>query len=155
MRMTKLILLALGLGGLGLTGCQEVSESAQSATHYVITGHAGGAYEPKNVSKYDLENNARFVLLDKGVERSVTCPGIQERILDDGRLEVTANLRNRLNRRIEVQVNCVFKDERGFPTNDESPFRTFILTENAQEAVTFVSLNSQPKTYTLRVRQAR
>jgi hypothetical protein len=155
MKTKTVILLVLGLGGVGLCGCREVSESAQSATRYVITGHAGGAYEPKNVSKYDLENNARFVLLDKGVERSVTCPGIQERILDDGRLEVTANLRNRLNRRIEVQANCVFKDERGFPTKDEAPFQTLILTENAQESVSFVSLNSQAKTYTLRVRQAR
>ncbi len=155
MKTKTLMLLFLGAGAAGLTGCREVSESAQSATRYVITGHAGGAYEPKNVNQYDLESSAKGVLLDKGVERSVTCPGIQERILDDGRLEVTANLRNRLNRRIEVQVNCVFKDERGFPTRDEAPFKTLILTENAQEAVTFVSLNSQARTYTLRIRQAR
>jgi hypothetical protein len=155
MKMNPVLLLSFAAGLLLVAGCQKVSESAQSATHYVITGHAGGAYEPKNVNKYDLENSLRLVLLDKGVERSVTCSGIQERILDDGRLEVTANLRNRLNRRIEVQINCVFKDERGFPTNDEASFKTLILTENAQEGTSFVSLNNQARTYTVRIRQAR
>ena len=84
----------------------------------------------------------------------VTCPGLQERRLEDGRLEVVANLRNRENRRIEVQVNCVFKDEQNFPV-DETPFRIIMLTENATEGVTFVSMNNKAKNYTVRVRQSR
>src|SRR6266478_1269285 len=143
MNRNQLVLLLAGLGLLGTAGCMEVSEKAQSGTRYVITGHPGGAYQPRNVNKYDLENSAKFVLLDKGVERSVTCPNIEERINDDGRMEVIANVRNRLNRRIEVQVNCVFKDDKGFPTNDEAPFKTLILDENAQEGVRFISMNNQ------------
>jgi hypothetical protein len=156
MKLNGRVLIAAGVPLLGfLAGCMKTSEKAQSAVNYVITGHAGGAYEPKNVNKYDLENSARIVMLDAGVQRSVTCSGIQEQILGDGRLAVTANLRNRQNRRIEVQANCVFKNFEGFPVNDESPFRTVILTENAQESVRFVSLNDQARTYTIRVRQAR
>src|SRR2546426_12839350 len=154
MKRNELVLLLAGLGLVGTTGCMEVSEKVQSGTRYVITGHSGGAYRPRNVNKYDLETSARFVLLDKGVERSVTCPNIEERVTDDGRLEVVANLRNRLNRRIEVQVNCVFKDDKGFPT-DEASFKTLILDENAQEGVRFISMNNQSRTYTIRVRQAR
>jgi hypothetical protein len=147
---------ALALLTLTLTtGCMRVSESAAGATRYVITGHAGGAYEPRNVSKYNLEDSAKFVLLDRHAQRSVTCSSILERVLDDGRLEVVANVRNRLNRRIEVQINCVFKDELGFPVHDEAPFRRLILTENAQEGVRFVSLNDQARTYTIRIRQSR
>jgi len=124
-------MLLLGALGLGLMcGC--------SSTPKVVEG-----------------SGAKFVPLDKGVERSVTCPSIQERFTDDGRLELIANLRNRLNRRIEVQVSCVFKDDKGFPTNDEAPFKTLILDENAQEGVRFVSMNNQARTYTIRVRQAR
>lgn len=137
------------------SGCRRVSESAGGATRYVLTGHPGGAYEPRNVNKYNLEDSAKFVLLDRDVQRSVTVSSILERVLDDGRLEVIANVRNRLNRRIEVQVNCVFKDDLGFPVHDESPFTRLILTENAQEGVRFVSLNQQAKTYTIRVRQSR
>lgn len=148
-------MLLAGLLSAAATGCMEVSEKAESGTRYIITGHPGGAYQPRNVNKYDLENHAKLVLLDKGVERSVTCPNIEERVTDEGRLEVVANVRNRLNRRIEVQVNCVFKDDKGFPTNDDAPFRTLILDENAQEGVRFVSLNDHARTYTIRVRQAR
>src|SRR2546430_11617288 len=133
MKRNQSVLLVAGLLLATATGCMEVSEKVESGTRYVITGHPGGAYEPRNVNKYDLENSAKFVLLDKGVERSVTCPNIMERVTDDGRLEVTANVRNRLNRRIEVQINCVFKDDQGFPTSDEASFKTLILDENRSE----------------------
>lgn len=114
----------------------------------------GGAYLPKNTTKYDVENREKLVLLDARVQRSVTCSGIQERALDDGRLEIMANIRNREGRRIEVQIGCVFKDANGFPTGDEAPFQTLILSENAQEAVKFTSLNNLAKKYTIRIREA-
>lgn len=114
----------------------------------------GGAYAPKNATKYNQETTAKFVLLDPGAQRSVTCPGLQEKRLEDGRLEVFASLRNRENRRIEVQVNCVFKDEQHFAI-DETPFQVVILTENATEGIRFVSMNDKAKNYTVRVRQSR
>ena len=80
---------------------------------------------------------------------------IRDRTLPDGRLEVVAHLRNRENRRIEVQANCVFKDQNGFTTGDETPFTMVILTENATEDAKFVSMNNLAKKYTIRVRQAR
>ena len=113
-----------------------------------------GAYTPQDTTKYDLENKEKFVLLDPGAQRSVTSSGIQERTLTDGRMEVTANVRNRENRRIQVQINCVFKDEQGFAI-DESPFQNLILAENAQESVRFTAMNPLAKKYTIRVRQAR
>lgn len=96
-----------------------------------------------------------YVSLDEGVAQSVRMVAAQAVTTSDGRLDVTAQLQNLLNRRIEVQVDCVFKDLNGNPTNDESSFRTLILTENAVEPVHFTSLNSQAKRYTIRVRQAR
>lgn len=153
---------AKGLGvlaGLALvvftTGCVPVAESVEGSTRAVVTGHQGGAYAPKNATRYDLENSQKFVLLDKWTERSVTCSGLQERTTEDGRLEVVANVRNRRNSRIEVQINCVFKDDQGFPTGDETPFQTLILTENAQEGVRFVAMDNKARKYTVRVRQAR
>jgi hypothetical protein len=155
MKKTLVCLLAVVAGLLLAAGCVPMAESGQSAARTVITGHEGGAYVPQNPTKYDLENRAKFVLLDHDVQRSVTCSGLFERFTEDGRLEVTANVRNRLNRRIQVQINCVFKDAVGAPTGDETPFETLILTENAQEGVKFVSMNNQARGYTIRVRQAR
>lgn len=113
-----------------------------------------GALPPQNATRFDLENKANFVLMDPGVQHSVTSSGIQYKPLPDGRIAVAANVRNRENRRIEVQVNCEFKDEQGF-TIDSTPWKTLILTENGQETVPFESSNAQAKKYTIRVREAR
>jgi hypothetical protein len=117
--------------------------------------HDKGPYLPQTPPPMGYETREPVVLLDPGVQYSVTCSGIQEQTLPDGRLEVVAHLRNRENRRIEVQANCVFKDQNGFTTSDETPFVMVILTENATEDAKFVSMNNLAKKYTIRVRQAR
>ena len=113
-----------------------------------------GVYQPKNTGKYNYEENSPFVLFDAGAQRSVTCSGTQLGKTADGRMKVTAHLRNRENRRIEVQANCVFKDAQGF-TVDETPFRTVILDENATQDVSFEAFNLNAAKYTIRVREAR
>jgi uncharacterized protein YcfL len=114
-----------------------------------------GAYTPANASRFNQETQAKLVLMDSAVQTSVTSPTLQETRLPDGRLQVTAVLRNREHRRIQVQVQCVFKDGTWTPTGDETPWQDFILTENAQESASFTSMNDQAKNYTVRVRQAR
>lgn len=114
-----------------------------------------GPFPPLDTTKYTLENTERFVLLDKAAQHSVTCTGLQERPLADGRLEVVANVKNRESRRIQVQINCVFKDDQGFSTGDETPWQTLILSEYSTEAVRFTAMNPLARKYTVRVRQAR
>jgi uncharacterized protein YcfL len=121
----------------------------------MFTGCSHGPYAAKDTTKYNLESTEKFVLMDKRVQYSVTSTGIQQRLNDDGRLEVVANIKNRENRRIQVQVSCIFKDAQGFSTGDETPWQTLILGENTTEAVNFKSMNTQARTYTIRVRQAR
>lgn len=116
---------------------------------------ATGPFPPLDTTKFTLENTERFVLLDQPTQNSVTCTGLQEIPLSDGRLEVVANVKNRENRRIQVQINCVFKDAQGFSTGDETPWQTLILAEYATEAVRFTAMNNQARKYTVRVRQAR
>ena len=136
--MNKLILPLLALAaGACLAGCAS-----------------GGAYAPKHATQFDLENKEKLVLLDAMVQRSITCSGIQKRTLEDGRLEILAHVRNRESRRLQVQINCVFKDEQGFSLGDETPFVNLILTENAQEDVRFTSLTPKAKDFTIRIRQA-
>ena len=122
---------------------------------FSVVWSAGCAHRSSDTGKYALEGRARYMALSQETKRSVVCTGIQERHLEDGRLEVTANLRNRRKYRIELQVSCVFKDERGFPTNDEAPFKHLVLMENAEEGIRFVSLNDQARAYTVRTRRVR
>lgn len=114
----------------------------------------GGAYEPKNTGKYNMEDTSKFVLFDEAAQHSVTCTGIQTAQTPDGRLKVSAKLRNRENRRIEVQANCEFKDAQDFAV-DSTPFRAVILDENATETISFESLNKNAVRYTIRIRQVR
>lgn len=114
-----------------------------------------GAFTPQSTTRFDTENRETFVLMDKAARYSITCSGLQETRLPDGRLRVVANIRNRENRRLEVQVQCVFKDEQGFSTGDETPWEPLILTENGQESRAFESMNDKARKYTVRVRQAR
>ncbi len=134
-------MLAAGAAALVAVGCSST--------------HDKGPYLPQTSKTPPYESKEPVVLLDPGVQYSVTCSGVQEQTLPDGRLEVVAHLRNRENRRIEVQANCVFKDQNGFTTGDETPFVMVILTENATEDVKFTSMNTLAKKYTIRVRQAR
>jgi Protein of unknown function (DUF1425) len=139
--MKKILLLAgcLTPGLVLLPGCKT---------------HDTGAFRPQNTMVNNLEDSAPFVLFDKGAQHSVTCDGLQQQRLPDGRLQIGANVRNRENRRIQVQINCVFKDGQGFVVED-TPFKNLILDENAQEGVQFVSMNDKAQRYTIRVRQAR
>jgi len=141
MKKTFVSMLAAGGAILLVAGCSST--------------HDKGPYLPQTPPPVGYETREPVVLLDPGVQYSVTCSGIQEQTLPDGRLEVVAHLRNRENRRIEVQANCVFKDQNGFSTSDETPFVMVILTENATEDAKFVSMNNLAKKYTIRVRQAR
>jgi len=115
-----------------------------------------GPYLPQQSKTPAYESTQPVVLLDPGVQYSISVTGQpQARTLDDGRIEVVVQLRNRENRRIEVQANCVFKDVNGTGIDDETPFQTVILTESATEQVKFTSMNAKAKKYTIRVRQAR
>jgi uncharacterized protein YcfL len=139
--MKKMFLPLLGAAAIALsgTGCTTTET---------------GALEPQNTDKFDVENRAKFVLMDPGAQKSVTVSVLQEKALSDGRLEVAANVRNRENRRIQVQVQCEFKDEQGFAI-DSTPWQNVMLTENGQETLRWAAMSPQAKRYTIRVRQAR
>jgi uncharacterized protein YcfL len=138
--MKKLIAPILALAGAALIGAG------------CATGE--GVYTPQHATEYNYENSEKFVLMDSGAQRSISANTLQEARLPDGRLDVAANVRNRENRRIQVQVNCEFKDAQGL-TLDSTPWHNLVLTENGQETVRFASMNNRASRYTIRIRQAR
>ena len=138
---TKLIP-AIALGATLVAGCSS-------------SPYDKGPYLPQQSKTPAYENTERLVFLDPAVQYSITSSGMYENTLPDGRLEIIVQFRNRENRRIEVQTDCVFKDAAGVIVGDQAPFQTLILTENATEQVRFISANNLAKKYTIRVRQAR
>ncbi len=118
----------------------------------LVVGCATGGGSANGVT---LKANAKFQALGGLAANAVTCSALKETLQPDGRLEVRANVHNRLGKRIQVQVNCVFKDAEGFSTGDETPFQSLILDERGQKTVTFTSLNKKAKDYTVQVRLQR
>lgn len=102
-----------------------------------------------------LGENAPVMFMDKNVANCVAVVGVQQSTATDGRLKMTANLQSVANHPLEMQVNCVFKDANGFSTGDETPWQTLILTEHAQETVSFTAMNHDAKKATIRVRASR
>src|SRR6187401_462591 len=120
------------------------------------SSHDKGPYLPQTSKTPPYESTEPVVLMDPGMQYSVTTVGQPvARLLEDGRMEVVVSLRNRENRRIEVQGQCVFKDVGGITTGDETPWLTVILTENSTEQLKFTSSNNKAQRFTVRVRQAR
>ena len=135
---TVLTILAVG-AALLLGGCQ--------------TGPS--ALQPAQTTKFSIEGTEKFALLDEMAQATITCSGLQERVNDEGRLEIVANVKNRENRSVRVELRCVFKDANGFSTGDETPWRTLQLGDGATEAVRYTSGNSLAHKYTIVVRAAR
>lgn len=139
-----------------VTACHSNSGVGEGgAPQTVVSEHAGSGYTAKTITQSNLGNREKIAYESSGVQESVSCSGLQERIHEDGRLEVAANLHNHNNKRIQLQVSCVFKDFQGFSTGDEAPWQTLIMTENSQETVRFISMNDKAKLYTIRLREAR
>ncbi|MSR64243.1 MAG: DUF1425 domain-containing protein [Verrucomicrobiae bacterium] len=114
-----------------------------------------GAYVPVTNPAAAYENTQTVVLLSEQLSEWIAVEGQQAKYSEDGRLQVFANLRNRVEKRLTVQVQTVFKDENGFPVGDETPWETIILPELSQHAYQTIAQNSKARKYTIRVREQR
>jgi uncharacterized protein YcfL len=111
--------------------------------------------EPQETTKFTVENTDRFIALDAATEAAISCTGLQERSLGDGRLEVVANLRNSGSGDAKVHVQCVFLDERGLPIGANAPWQTLLISDSATEVVRFTAPTKEARKYSIRVRAAR
>jgi uncharacterized protein YcfL len=109
---------------------------------------------PQDSTKFTVENTVRFVALDASTEAVISCTGLQERALADGRLEVVANLKNSDTKASRVSVQCVFLDEQGLPVAGEAPWELFVIAPDSTEVVRFTAPMLSAKKYSIRVRSA-
>jgi hypothetical protein len=131
--------LVAGLGVAALAGCVAPPR----------------AVAPQDSTKFSVENTDRFVPLDAASQTWVSCTGLQERTLADGRLEVVTDVKNRVQAFVRVEVQCVFSDDQGASTGEMTPWRIVNLPVDSTEAVRFVAPNPAMKKYSIRVRAIR
>jgi hypothetical protein len=110
---------------------------------------------PQDSTKFTVENTERFAALDPAAEAAVSCTGLQERTLGDGRLEVVANVKNSGDEPVTVKVQCVFlRTTRGRP-RWPAPVAAPGARGGSTEVVRFTAPNAAAKRYAIRVRTAR
>jgi uncharacterized protein YcfL len=110
---------------------------------------------PQDSTKFTVENTDRFAVLDSATEAVVSCTGLQERTLGDGRLEVVANLKNGGASPVQVKVQCEFENGEGVPLTSEVPWQVLAISGNSTEVVRFTAPSTAAKKYAIRVRRAR
>ena len=93
--------------------------------------------------------------LDAAAEAAVSCTGLQERALGDGRLEVIANLKNGGTTPVHVRVQCAFLDGQGLPVETEAPWQPLDISPDSTEVMRFTAPVLAAKRYVIRVRSAR
>lgn len=109
---------------------------------------------PADTTKYTLEDTDRFALLDGAASHALSCTGLMELPLADGRMEIVANIKNRETRSVSIQASCVFRDAYGAAL-EETPWQNVTLPENATVGVRFTAAKATMKNYTVRVRPGR
>ena len=116
---------------------------------------APGNSAPQDSTKFTVENTDQFAALDPAAEAAVTCTGLQERMLGDGRIEVVANVKNRGGAPAKVSVQCQFLDDQGEPTEPAAQWQALSIAGDSTAVVRFTSSNSSAKKYAIRARGAR
>lgn len=118
-----------------------------------FAGCASSSQAPRDSAKYTMENTDRFATLDAPTEAAVSCTGLQERTLGDGRLEVIANLKNLGSSPLRVMIQCVFLDAMGMPVGPEGTWQKLALGGDATEVVRFTAPDVRSKRYSIRARK--
>ncbi|HEY5078992.1 MAG TPA: hypothetical protein VII43_04070 [Opitutaceae bacterium] len=115
----------------------------------------GGAQAPQDTTKFTVGNTERFAALDAATQEDISCTGLQERTLGDGRLEIVASLRNRGDKPMRLQVQCLFLDARGLPIGDAGQWELLQVGAGSTEVERFTAAVAGEGRYAIRVRSAR
>jgi uncharacterized protein YcfL len=116
---------------------------------------APGTQAPRDSTKFTIENTDRFAALDPATQATVSCTGLQERTLGDGRLEVIANVKNQGGGPVRVQIQCLFLDEQGAQVGAGAAWQALALAGDSTEVVRFTAPDAVAKRYAIRVRKVR
>ena len=138
MLYTGLLALALGAGVAGIaTGCRtEGALPAQTVTGKGVT----------------VENDEQFVLLDKALNGKLSFHNPISRRVDNGRLEIVVELRNRTREPLIVNLSTVFRDGEGVTLNDESAWQPVFLGPAQTQVYRVTSITEQAAYFTVRAR---
>jgi hypothetical protein len=109
---------------------------------------------PQDSAKFTVGNTERFIAQDPASDAAVSCTGLQERTLPDGRLEVVANIKNRGPQDVTANISCTFMNDQGAPLGGGEAWSPLRVAGDSTEVVKFTAPGASAKRYEIRVRDA-
>lgn len=109
---------------------------------------------PQDTAKFTVGNTERFVAQDPASDAALSCTGLQERTLSDGRLEVVANIKNRGPQDVAASICCTFIDDLGAPLGGDDMWAPLKVAGDSTEVVRFTAPSASAKKYEIKVRNA-
>jgi len=127
----------------------------------ILNGCAAGPYKavPYNTLE-DKERNEKVVALDKDLENQFSSKRIvilaqKTGLTEDGRLKVYCEIRNMKNELLRLQVQTVFRDDKGFQIGDDTNWELILIPQYSTYAYKMTAFNSKAKDYTIRIKKAQ
>ncbi len=113
-----------------------------------------GPYPPASRTP-SPEVERKAVILDKEIGDRIAVDSYKSERTPQGKLKAMANVRNRTNQDLTVQVQTVFRDAEGFSIEDDTSWNTVVLTANETRTIVATSTSKKAESYTVRIRMMR
>ena len=128
---------------------------------FLLNGCAAGPYQtiPYDVQQ-DKERTLKVVVLDKELDNQFA----KKRIViltketgwtEDQRLKVYCEIRNMKDEMLRLQIQTVFRDEKGLQIGEDTNWELILIPGYATHAYTTTAFNTEAKDYTIRIRKAQ
>ena len=127
----------------------------------LLSGCAAGPYRsiPYNVQE-DKERNLKVVVLDKDLDNQFSSKRIvvlaqKTDWTEDGRLKVYCEIRNMKKELLRVQIQTIFRDDKGFQIGDDTNWELILIPQYSTYAYKMTAYSAKAKDYTIRIRSAQ
>lgn len=128
---------------------------------FILNGCAAGPYHtiPYSVDQ-DKERNLKVVIIDKELDNQFAKKRVviltnKTDLTEDGRLKVYCEIRNMKNDLLRLQIQTVFRDDKGFQIGDDTNWELVLIPHYTTYAYQTTAFNSKAKDYTIRIRRAQ
>lgn len=126
-----------------------------------MNGCAAGPYRsiPYDV-KQDKERNLKVVILDKELDNQFSSKRVvilsqKTDLTEDGRLKVYCEIRNMKKELLRLQVQTIFRDEKGVQIGDDTNWELILIPQYSTHAYKMTAYSTKAKDYTIRIRSAQ
>ncbi|MFH1198574.1 MAG: DUF1425 domain-containing protein [Candidatus Omnitrophota bacterium] len=127
----------------------------------ILSGCAAGPYHsiPYDVNK-DKERTLKVVILDKDLNNQFASKRVviltqKTDLTEDNRLKVYCEIRNMKKEVLRLQVQTIFRDDKGFQIGDDTNWELILIPQYSTYAYKTTAFNVKAKDYTIRIRKAQ